>query len=561
MIKNKIYIFLCFVFALLSNISLFSQFNNLLFRDSLDYKKLEINVNSQSQQFSPILYKNGFIYVSNKKTDYNKIGYNKVYWVSFDDLAKVDSTQLEKKFNLNNTFNAKLSNDNSVLFNVKRKQLLSVADEVEAKLIEFIPEHSFTIDDSLTKVVFVKQSIVKFGGKKRWQLWEANLVNGKLKHEQRIPIPDNNADYFYPFLTENGSVLYFSSNIKGGKGGYDIYKMLRTEKGWSENLENINEINTQFNEISAAIYGKELFFSSNRRDGLGGYDIYMSSNDSGNKNLGYPINSAMDDLGFLKHGNIIIYLSNKDSILNFQAYEHKPIFTNISGSIKSQLIGKPFEGTRLYIKDKALPNMVDSFVTNNTGAYNYKGRPNREYEISIHKSGLDTIFNENTKFSKVEEDVKMASENFSLTDKNDLQQPKFVSEIKEDVHKKSFTRLIDSLKTITKTYAVIHHQFNKINIVDEDILVYNRLIKQVQKNIESQIVIVSGADCYGTDDYNKNLSLLRARSVCQTLSKFNNRKVIYFNVGNSQLITSCLTGAKSKKQQLENRYSYIFIIN
>ncbi|MFM1756770.1 MAG: hypothetical protein RL621_1743, partial [Bacteroidota bacterium] len=67
--------------AFQANLSLNAQqANYLLLRDSLDYSSIKNNINSNKQQFNPIPYNNGLIFVSNKTTAFNKIGYNKVYW-------------------------------------------------------------------------------------------------------------------------------------------------------------------------------------------------------------------------------------------------------------------------------------------------------------------------------------------------------------------------------------------------------------------------------------------------------------------------------------------------
>jgi hypothetical protein len=188
-------------------------------RDSLDYTILKNKLNSKSQQFSPIIYRNGVVYVSNKQTDFNKIGFNKVYWSSLDELTKIDSINLEKNFNSNNANFKFTSNDNQLLFRLDRNKLLSVADDVEAKFIDFIPYHSFTFNQDLSKVIYTKSSFFKYKGVFHWQLWEADLIRGKLKNNRKINLPLKHVDYFYPSLSSDGSILYFSSNMPGGKGG------------------------------------------------------------------------------------------------------------------------------------------------------------------------------------------------------------------------------------------------------------------------------------------------------------------------------------------------------
>ena len=101
----------------------------------------------------------------------------------------------------------------------------------------------------------------------------------------------------------DGSTLYFSSNKKDGSGGKDIW-MAKKENGvWSQAINLGNTINTQYDEISPylSVDGKKLYFSSNGWNSMGGFDIFYSKWNEAEKawgkpvNLGYPINDALDN--------------------------------------------------------------------------------------------------------------------------------------------------------------------------------------------------------------------------------------------------------------------------
>jgi len=133
------------------------------------------------------------------------------------------------------------------------------------------------------------------------------------------PISDKiNSDAFekHASTTKDGNVLYFTSNRKGGYGGYDIYKSFKDENGeWSkpENLGSI--INTEFNEAAPFITEdrKKLYFSSEGHKNMGGYDVFYSEkkNNSWDKpvNMGFPINTTDNDKFFfpLKNGKIAYF--------------------------------------------------------------------------------------------------------------------------------------------------------------------------------------------------------------------------------------------------------------
>lgn len=103
-----------------------------------------------------------------------------------------------------------------------------------------------------------------------------------------------------PSLSADGNTLYWSSNRKYGKGGNDIWVSKRTnESGWSVPESMSEHVNTKYNEESPFIHpdGKTLYFRSNRPTGMGDYDIYYTRyNDSTGMwspatNIGYPINT------------------------------------------------------------------------------------------------------------------------------------------------------------------------------------------------------------------------------------------------------------------------------
>jgi len=121
----------------------------------------------------------------------------------------------------------------------------------------------------------------------------------------------------------NDSILIFSSNRKDGYGGLDIYYTKKLNDVWEEPINLGPEINGPFDEIAPflTLNGQKLFFSSNRPEGIGGFDIYQSefSNETGvwntvvNANI--PVNSAADDLNFriAPSGNEAVFSSNRKS--------------------------------------------------------------------------------------------------------------------------------------------------------------------------------------------------------------------------------------------------------
>ncbi len=108
-----------------------------------------------------------------------------------------------------------------------------------------------------------------------------------------------------PSVSADGSSIIFSSDRKGGFGGADLYIIRKNEKGEWSNPENLGEnINTKDNEKSPFLHtdNETMFFASNQFPSVGGYDIFFCRKDSLGawqkpKNIGYPINTVSDELG------------------------------------------------------------------------------------------------------------------------------------------------------------------------------------------------------------------------------------------------------------------------
>ena len=123
-------------------------------------------------------------------------------------------------------------------------------------------------------------------------------------------------------LSADGNSLYFTSDRKGGYGGLDIYVAHRKLNGkWSEAKNLGPAINTPSDERAPYIHpdSKTLFFSTKGYDGLGGFDIFTSQlNEFGTwtipKNLGYPINTSADDVFYVlsANGQRAYYSSKKE---------------------------------------------------------------------------------------------------------------------------------------------------------------------------------------------------------------------------------------------------------
>lgn len=123
---------------------------------------------------------------------------------------------------------------------------------------------------------------------------------------------NSSAEEIAACVNNDGTVLYFASDRNDGIGGTDIYVSIKLPNGTWGPAQNLgNEINTPHNEDFPNISpdGKTLFFSSNGHTTMGGYDIFKAEKEPGTqkfsnpKNLGSPVNTPEDDYNFRMAAN------------------------------------------------------------------------------------------------------------------------------------------------------------------------------------------------------------------------------------------------------------------
>lgn len=140
------------------------------------------------------------------------------------------------------------------------------------------------------------------------------LQPGEWSQSVRINLGDTIYNYLYPAISSDGLTLYFSSDMPGGEGDYDLWKATRPsladDFGKPVNMGPI--VNTPGREAFPVLRGDSvLYFSSNGLPGIGGYDLFRTKIGkrvcSKPENLGVPINSSYDEM------TIIYYPESENS--------------------------------------------------------------------------------------------------------------------------------------------------------------------------------------------------------------------------------------------------------
>ncbi len=202
-------------------------------------------------------------------------------------------------------------------------------------------------------------------------------------------------NYGHPNLSTDAATLYFVSNMPGGYGQNDIWRISRTDgENWGIPVNLGPEVNTSENELFPQIVGDSLlFFASDRPGGLGGLDIYYSMKKhldfSEAKPLPYPMNSPADDFSLLMNpsGRGGYLCSNRqvkssDDIYQFDGF---PVKVLVEGRIVGKFDGKPVSQVMVLFKNAL--GRRDTVYTSLSGDYQFLLNAMDDYLISIKKPG------------------------------------------------------------------------------------------------------------------------------------------------------------------------------
>jgi peptidoglycan-associated lipoprotein len=295
----------------------------------------------------------------------------------------------------------------------------------------------------------------------------------------------------HPSLSSDGSTLYFVSDIAGGFGKKDIWKITRAKAGdaWSKPVNLGPDINTPGDELFPYIREDgTLYFSSDGLIGMGGLDIFKAKPQPDGswvvQNMKPPVNSFADDFGIaFENGNEKgIFSSTRKGRGNDDLYsfELPPLKFNVTGLVKDEKTGTPITSSLVQLIASDGSNLQAE--TGTGGDFKFALKADVDYIFLVSKrSYLNGKEKETTKGQDKSRDF-MVTILLTPTD-SPIELPNIL------------------------------YDFGKWDLRPESMVSLDKLVETLLDNPEVTIELMSHTDSRDTEQYNQDLSQKRAQVV------------------------------------------------
>lgn len=305
---------------------------------------------------------------------------------------------------------------------------------------------------------------------------------------------DTLSTFGHPAVSPDGEYLYFVSDMPGGYGGKDIWRISLKERQGS--LVNLGpDINTEGNDDFPYVRSDgSLYFSSDGHPGMGGLDIFRATavGDPADlrwkvENMGFPINSAGDDFGItFGKGEDGFFSSNRGDARGYDhiySFEYDPVRITIEGLVMDK-DEEPVKNAIIRIVGNDGSNQKE--VARDDGSFSFALQRGVKY---VMLAGAKGYLNQKQEFAS---DSTMEDANYWV---------EFI------------------LPSISKPSVVenIFYDYDKADLRLESKTALNELIAVLHDNPNVTIEMASHTDRWGSDAYNINLSERRAKSVVNYL--------------------------------------------
>lgn len=458
---------------------------NSMKTDDGKYKVGHPDLNTEAQDFGTSYYKNSIVFASSRsnakmiarKSNWNGEPYLDMY------ISEIDGDQLKKPKVLSKKLDGKMHDGPA----------------------------SFSADGNFAAFTKNNNDLSKKDKVVSLQIFFTTNTNGKWSKEESFNL--NNKDYSvgHPCLSANGNTMYFVSDMPGGFGGSDLYKVTKEGNGAWSKAENLGpEINTEGDETFPFYEenSKVLLFASNGRFGLGGMDIFICQA-NGSKlgapyNAGSPLNTQYDDYAAIVNTktNKGYFSSDRvggeghDDIYSFDLLKGFAVEKKIQGIAKNNA-GKAIPNTFItLLNDKG--NVLDTVTTNSEGAFTFVVGTDKNYELTGKKE----------KYTEGQTKVAFDKENTVTADVTLLSKGEVIAEkIEVGADLAKILAYLGDFKTET-----VYFDLDKYNLRPDAVEELNIIVKIMNDFPDMVVELKSYSDCRASKAYNQALSDMRAKA-------------------------------------------------
>lgn len=510
-------------------------------------------INSKTSEFAPAFFEEGIMFAASEPEveHQNKTvkdgPYYDLYYVPVNDFG-IPSGIAEELSALNSDFHegpVSFDNINNTLF-LTRTNL----------------EMNRTIPNQVSEV--------------HLQLYTSNLIGGKWTNVRKWDHTSTEYSICHPSISNDGTRLYFASNMPGGFGGMDIYYSDNKDGKWSEPMNVGPQINTLENDWFPFIHASgALFFCSAGHQGFGGLDVFTAlpegENFSKPINMGTQINDITDQAGFVLNASATQgYYTSADSLgsVNDDIFLFDSRFPIVTST------GDPNDYTEslIQIRDKVTNAGIKNAIIEIYNFDAYKDDPNSSalYQGKTDENGfLKHRFKKDQELLiladagiqyDIYEWVRSVNKIIRLT----------VSETELNVNPEIIlSKAVSNIRTATiKSGAVIsldniYYDYNKSEIVPgaaEELEILASIMKDYPV---ITIILTAHTDSRGTESFNQLLSEDRAKAAKDYLLKkgIDNSRISTLGMGESRLRNHCLDEVNCSEEEHQfNRRTEVRIV-
>ncbi|WHZ07462.1 MAG: Outer membrane lipoprotein omp16 precursor [Cytophagales bacterium] len=371
---------------------------------------------------------------------------------------------------------------------------------------------TFSADGKL--MIFARGNTGKKKGGKDVDLYLSRFRNGAWT--AGTPININTPDYWEstPSLSPDGRTLYFSSNRKGGYGGLDIYSAQMDSRGRFGKVRNLGpDINTAGDELFPymADNGK-LYFSSDGHPGYGMLDLFVVNRVNGKTqitNLGPTMNSTSDDFGlYLFKPDRGFFTSNREG-----GKGDDDIYTFVNDDPNLKVVNYYLQGITYSLRKDSNREILPDTKVSLLGP---EGDVMQDYTTGNDGKFLFRVY-ENERYFLLGERDGYLTKRQSFTTLGKSVSPETLKELVTNITFDTLMVLDKKVKNVSFVLNNIYFGYDSADIRPAAARELNKLAQLLEDNPEIKIEMGSHTDSIASDVYNLELSQRRAQSTVNYL--------------------------------------------